>query len=94
MKVLVSNQIFSLSSRLFWSFPIIKYEYKFHVSPSAVYLLWEKTFYKVDTLPNVSVGYVDPVEKTPHFFHMGKLRFKALFHNDTCAIWQKNNISK
>ena len=63
-------------------------------SPSAVYFLWGKMFYKVDTLPNVSLGYVDHVEKIPHFFHTGKLRFQALFHNDASAIWQKINISK
>ena len=63
-------------------------------SPSAVYFLLGKMFYKVDTLPNVSLGYVDHVEKIPHFFHTGKLRFQALFHNDASGIWQKINISK
>ena len=47
----------------------------------------EKNFYKANALANVSLGYVDHVEKISHLFHMRKPRFQALFLNDTCAIW-------
>ena len=53
-----------------------------------------KNFYKANTLANVSLGYVDHVEKIPHLSHMGKPRFQALFLNDACAIWWKINTSK
>ena len=54
---------------------------------SKIQCLWEKFFYKANTLANVSLGYVDHVEKIPHFSHMGKPRFQAFFLNDACAIW-------
>ena len=46
-----------------------------------------KIFYKANTLANISLGYVDHVEKFPHLSHMRKHRFEALFLNDACAIW-------
>ena len=46
-----------------------------------------KKFYKANTLTNVSLGYVDHVEKIPHLSHMGKSHFQAFFLNDACAIW-------
>ena len=49
-----------------------------------------KIFYKANALANVSLGYVDHVEKIPHLSHMGKHHFQALFLNDACAIWWKS----
>ena len=46
-----------------------------------------KKFYKGNTLANVSLGYVDHVEKIPYLSHMRKSRFQALFLNEACAIW-------
>ena len=46
-----------------------------------------KNFYKANTLANVSLGYVDHVEKICHLSHLGKPCFQALFLNDACAIW-------
>ena len=46
-----------------------------------------KFFYKANTLANVSLGYVNHVEKNSHLSHMGKPRFRALFLNDACIIW-------
>ena len=49
-----------------------------------------KNFYKANALANVSLGYVDHVEKIPHLSHMGKHHVQALFLNDACAIWWKS----
>ena len=62
----------------------------FNYSPSAELknsVFVGKNFYKPNTLANVSLGYVDHVEKLPYLSQMGKPRLQALFLNDACAIW-------
>ena len=66
-----------ISNPSFYFDPLVYLALKSAELKNSVFL--GKNFYKANTLANVSLGYVDHLEKIPYLSHMGNLVSKPFF---------------